>query len=119
MSIIRSSPVLQFLSVTARNMSPSNATTRDLGTAPCAFRHQKKDRWIGGVSSTLSTPRLFRGMLIITKLNPLEGNVTSLQEIPDGIGGRAPTLAVETDVTFGIPFLQRAHETRTIWSILG
>ena len=59
------------------------------------------------------------GMLIITKLNPLEGNVTSLQEIPDGIGGRAPTLAVETDVTFGIPFLQRAHETGTIWSILG
>jgi hypothetical protein len=37
------------------------------------------------------------GMLIIAKLDPLEGDVTSLQEIADGIGGGTPTLAVETE----------------------
>jgi len=36
-------------------------------------------------------------MLVVAKLNPLKGDVTSLQEIADGIGGRTPTLAVETE----------------------
>jgi hypothetical protein len=46
------------------------------------------------------------------------GDVTSLQEIADGISGRTPTLAVETEGR-DLWHLQRAHETRTIWSILG
>jgi len=41
--------------------------------------------------------KLIAGVLVVAQLNPLEGYVTSLQEIADGIGGRTPTLAVETD----------------------
>src|SRR5690242_5941151 len=40
---------------------------------------------------------LVSGMLVVAKLNPLKGDVTSLQEIADGIGGGTPTLAVKTE----------------------
>ena len=41
--------------------------------------------------------KLLAGVLVVAKLNPLKGDVASLQEIADGIGGGTPTLAVETD----------------------
>src|SRR6478752_1148544 len=41
--------------------------------------------------------KLLAGVLVVAQLNPLKGDVASVQEIADGIGGRTPTLAVETD----------------------
>ena len=41
--------------------------------------------------------KLLAGVLVVAQLNPLEGYVASVQEVADGVGGRAPTLAVKTD----------------------
>jgi hypothetical protein len=41
--------------------------------------------------------KLFARLLIVAKLNPLEGHITPLQEIADRVSYRAATLPIEAD----------------------